>query len=105
VLDPLAVSRISPIATAYPYRNAETIYEFSARWRNAKEQQRNVQWVKRFRRAIRPFVIGDYVNFPDLQIKNYREAYYGVNVARLKQVKRKYDPHNVFRFAKSIPVR
>ncbi|MWV46246.1 FAD-binding protein [Paenibacillus sp. HJL G12] len=98
------VSRIAPTGTAYPHRNAETIYELSARWRNDNEQPRNVQWVKRFRRALRPFVIGDYVNFPDLQIKNWPKAYYGANFARLKQVKRKYDPHNVFHFAQSIPV-
>ena len=99
-----AVSRVSPTATAYPHRKAETIYELSARWRNNSEQQRNIQWVKRFRKALRPFVVGDYVNFPDLQIKNWPKAYYGVNFPRLKQVKRKYDPHNVFRFAQSIPV-
>ncbi|MDU0200932.1 MULTISPECIES: FAD-binding oxidoreductase [Paenibacillus] len=99
-----AVSRISPTATAYPHRKAETIYELSARWRNNREQQRNIQWVERFRRALRPFVKGDYVNFPDLQMKNWPKAYYGVNLGRLKQVKRKYDPHNVFRFAQSIPV-
>jgi len=99
-----AVSRVSPTATAYPHRKAETIYELSARWRNDGEQQRNIRWVERFRKALRPFVVGDYVNFPDLQIKNWPKAYYGVNFARLKQVKGKYDPHNVFRFAQSIPV-
>lgn len=99
-----AVSRVSPTATAYPHRKAETIYELSARWRNDNEQKRNIQWVERFRRALRPFVFGDYVNFPDLQIKNWPKAYYGVNFARLKKVKQKYDPHNVFRFAQSIPV-
>ncbi|SDS83924.1 FAD/FMN-containing dehydrogenase [Paenibacillaceae bacterium GAS479] len=99
-----AVSRISPTATAYPHRKAEIIYELSARWRDEEEQQRNIQWVKRFRIALRHFVKGDYVNFPDLGIKNWPKAYYGVNFGRLKQVKRKYDPHNVFRFAQSIPV-
>ncbi|MGG4217168.1 FAD-binding oxidoreductase [Paenibacillus jamilae] len=99
-----AVSRVSPTATAYPHRKAETIYELSARWRNDGEQERNIQWVERFRKAVRPFVKGNYVNFPDLQIKNWPKAYYGVNFGRLKQVKRKYDPHNVFRFAQSIPV-
>jgi hypothetical protein len=99
-----AVSRVSPTATAYPHRKAETIYELSARWRNTEEQGPNIQWVKRFRKALRPFVKGDYVNFPDLQIKNWPKAYYGMNFFRLKQVKRKYDPHNVFRFAQSIPV-
>lgn len=100
-----AVSRVSATATAYPHRKAETIYELSARWRNNKEQQRNIEWVKGFRKALRPFVFGDYVNFPDLQIKNWPKAYYGVNFARLKRVKKKYDPHNVFRFAQSIPVK
>ncbi|KAF6586909.1 MULTISPECIES: FAD-binding oxidoreductase [Paenibacillus] len=99
-----AVSRVSPTATAYPHRKAETIYELSARWRNNGEQERNIQWVERFRKALRPFVKGNYVNFPDLQIKNWPKAYYGVNFGRLKQVKRKYDPHNVFHFAQSIPV-
>ncbi|AUS29379.1 FAD-binding oxidoreductase [Paenibacillus sp. P2(2022)] len=99
-----AVSRVSPTATAYPHRKAETIYELSARWRNNGEQERNIQWVERFRKALRPFVKGDYVNFPDLQIKNGPKAYYGGNFSRLKQVKRKYDPHNVFRFAQSIPL-
>ncbi len=99
-----AVSRISPTATAYPHRKAETVYELSARWRNDKEQQRNIQWVKRFRKALRPYVVGDYVNFPDLGIKNWPKSYYGVNFARLKRVKQKYDPLNVFRFAQSIPV-
>ncbi len=99
-----AVSRISPTATAYPHRKAETIYELSARWRNSGEQERNIQWVERFRKALRPFVKGNYVNFPDLQIKNWPKAYYGVNFDRLKQVKRKHDPHNVFHFAQSIPL-
>ncbi|AWP27508.1 FAD-binding oxidoreductase [Paenibacillus sp. Cedars] len=99
-----AVSRVSPTATAYPHRKAETVYELSARWRNDKEQQRNIQWVKRFRKALRPYVVGDYVNFPDLGIKNWPKSYYGVNFARLKRVKQKYDPLNVFRFAQSIPV-
>ncbi|WP_240664111.1 BBE domain-containing protein [Paenibacillus sp. M-152] len=84
-----AVSRVSPTATAYPHRKAEIIYELSARWRNNEEQERNIQWVERFRRALRPFVKGDYVNFPDLQIKNWPKAYYGENFGRLKQVKRK----------------
>jgi len=97
-----AVSRVSPTATAYPHRKAETIYELSARWRKNREQQRNIQWVEKFRKALSPYVKGDYVNFPDLQIKNWPKAYYGVNFARLKKVKRKYDPHNVFRFAQSM---
>ncbi len=45
-----------------------------------------------------------YVNVPDGNIKDFGRAYYGDNFDRLKQVKRKYDPLNVFRYPQSIPV-
>jgi Berberine and berberine like len=43
-----------------------------------------------------------YINVPDSTINDLR-TYYGDNLARLQEVKRKYDPENVFHFEQSIP--
>jgi hypothetical protein len=44
------------------------------------------------------------VNYTDLDLPNWAEAYYKGNLARLSQVKEKYDPENLFRFAQGIPL-
>jgi hypothetical protein len=45
-----------------------------------------------------------YPNFIDGAETNYLRAYYGTNLERLVDVKRKYDPNNLFRFSQSIPL-
>lgn len=45
-----------------------------------------------------------YQNFPNLDLPQPQQAYYGDNLPRLIDVKTKYDPDNLFRNAQSIPV-
>ncbi len=44
-----------------------------------------------------------YQNFADPALEDWPRAYYGENLARLVQVKRKYDPRRVFDFPQAIP--
>ena len=46
---------------------------------------------------------GSYQNFADPALEDWPRAYYGENLARLVQVKRKYDPRRVFDFPQAIP--
>jgi FAD/FMN-containing dehydrogenase len=45
-----------------------------------------------------------YVNYCDLDLPDYQTAYWGANLARLKEIKAAFDPDNVFRHAQSILV-
>lgn len=98
-----AVENIMPTETAYFHRKAIIAQEYITSWRCDDEENRNIRWVKDLRESLDPYTLGDYVNWPDIDIKNWQSSYYGPNFQRLRKVKTIYDPCNVFRFQQSIP--
>ena len=60
-------------------------------------------WIAEFSQALRPWVDGAYVNVPNVGMADWETAYWGPNVKRLRGIKAKYDPSNVFNFEQSIP--
>jgi FAD/FMN-containing dehydrogenase len=56
-----------------------------------------------FSEALQPYVSGAYVNVPNAGMADWETAYWGANVERLRTIKAKYDPDNVFRYEQSIP--
>jgi hypothetical protein len=98
-----AMNRVPPDETAFFWRNTKYYMEWNASWTRDFETRKNIALVEEARQGLKPFVVGSYVNVPDLLIKNYGQEYYGENFERLRKIKTKYDPHNVFNFAQSIP--
>lgn len=97
------MNKISPSDTAFFWRNTIFYMEWDASWTDECEAQKNLKLVEQTRLQLQPYTVGSYVNVPDLNIKNYGQEYYGDNFERLKQVKERYDPENIFDFVQSIP--
>ncbi|MCZ8514997.1 FAD-binding oxidoreductase [Paenibacillus filicis] len=98
-----AISRVSPKATAFFWRKAKFYVELNSSWVKPSNAAKNIALVRNTRRKLQPFIVGSYINVPDQGIKNSGPVYYGTNFPRLRRVKAKYDPENVFRNPQSIP--
>jgi FAD/FMN-containing dehydrogenase len=94
-----ALNRVSPASTAFVHRRTLASIQYFAAGNGASARA----WVDASRHALHGAVSGAaYVNYIDPHLANWQQAYYGANLARLRTVKRKYDPHNLFHFAQSI---
>jgi FAD/FMN-containing dehydrogenase len=88
-----AYNRVAPDATAFPHR----------RERFLLKQTGPHDWLQRSYAITHPHGSGGaYVNFPDPDLEQWQTAYYGANYERLKAIKAKYDPENVFAFPQSL---
>ncbi|MCY9018898.1 FAD-binding oxidoreductase [Priestia megaterium] len=97
-----ALSRVPSNETAFFWRDPLFYTEWTASWENKSQKDANLASVEKVRQQLKPYVTGSYVNVPDQNIKKYGKAYYGSNYERLRKIKAKYDPENVFRFPQSI---
>ena len=101
-----AVNRVDPTATAFYHRRDLWLQAVSASWSleaDPEDVQRLREWQDTFyQRMARYGSDRAYQNFVDPRLKDPLRAYYAGNLARLRRIKRAYDPGNVFTFAQSI---
>lgn len=92
-----AANRVSSNAMAYGHRDAKFVLNVHGRWDDAAQDEIGVAWAREFFKASAPYAsAGVYVNFMTEDESDRVAAAYGENYARLKQVKKKYDPENIF---------
>jgi FAD/FMN-containing dehydrogenase len=97
-----AVTDPPPGGSAFIHRDALFYAEPGAGWNGDELTPRALAWVDEFAEALRPYVNGAYVNVPNADVAGWEAAYWGDHYPRLREVKAKYDPHNVFRYEQSI---
>ena len=93
-----ATMRPAPDATAYAHRDAAFVMNVHGRWETPAEDERCIAWSRDYYKASAGFAsAGAYVNFLTADETDRVKSAYGQNYDRLAQVKRKYDPENLFR--------
>jgi FAD/FMN-containing dehydrogenase len=99
-----AMARVPADATAFVHRQQRIMAAVGAIWERAEETAVHEAWVGGFTAALRQGAPGVYVNFVgDEGQGRVREAYPGSTWDRLVEVKRRYDPTNLFRRNQNIP--
>lgn len=103
-----AFGRVPEDATAYPSRRSEYLLNIYGFWADPAQDRDGIAWVKGFSDAVRPHAIeGQYVNFLGHDeadpLGKALAAYGPTKLARLREVKRRYDPENLFRVNHNIP--
>jgi FAD/FMN-containing dehydrogenase len=99
-----AVTRVGATETAVPHRDEGWNLLIPSVWTDAAESEANIAWSRETFAAMRPHLgSGRWLNYlGDDQAEDAIRAAYGPNYERLREVKRRYDPDNIFHLNHNI---
>ncbi len=99
-----AVARVPSEATAYAHRQRRVMVNVTAAYSSSEEDSVHRAWAEGAAAALRHGEDAAYVNFlGDEGLERVRAAYPGATWDRLAEIKRRYDPANVFRLNQNVP--
>ena len=99
-----AMARVPAEATAFAHRDRPIMAGVGCVYEDARDRPTHDAWADGFAAALRHGSTGVYVNFlSDEGAERVHEAYPGPTWDRLVEVKRRYDPDNLFRRNQNIP--
>ena len=99
-----AMARVPVEATAFAHRHSRIMANVAAFYEGPADRDRRQAWVDGAAAALQQGDEGAYVNFlGDEGPERVRRAYPGSTWDRLVEVKRRYDPDNLFRRNHNIP--
>ena len=99
-----AVTRVAPTATAVPHRETSWNLLLPSVWMDPADTEANIRWTRDTHAALAPHLgAGRWLNYlGDDQADDAIRGAYGPNYDRLREVKRRYDPSNVFHLNHNI---
>ncbi|MFG3108762.1 FAD-dependent oxidoreductase [Streptomyces tendae] len=115
------IASVSPTATAVAQRDAIMKVNFESRWYAPADDTKNTAWIRGAFGAVygdtggvpvpNDVTDGCYINYPDGDLSDpayntssvpWHDLYWKQNYPRLQQVKRDWDPRDVFRHRQSV---
>jgi hypothetical protein len=98
-----ACHRVASEDTAFAYRDANFATVIAGMWPDPAQNDANIQWVRDYYQATAPLSEeGGYINFMGGDDQSRIKANYRGNYDRLVDVKRTYDPDNLFHLNQNI---
>lgn len=99
-----AVARQPLADSAFAGRHAGYSFLVINGWDTPAEDADRIAWTRGFGDAVRPHAAhGAYVNYLDYDEDHRIPGAFGAGYPRLRALKRRYDPDNMFRFNRNIP--
>lgn len=100
-----ALNMVPDAHSAVGNRDARFVLNVAAAWDSDRDDEASIEWARSSWRELRSYSTGGtYINFLTEEEAGDRvHAAYGANYARLVEIKRKWDPMNLFRSNKNIP--
>ncbi|MFD0772757.1 FAD-binding oxidoreductase [Streptomonospora algeriensis] len=108
-------------ATAHPHRDSVMLLLWGTAWQDAAEDDRHLSWHREFYRAVyadtggvpvpNADTDGCFINYCDADLGDedlntsgtpWHELYFKDNYARLRRVKKRWDPRDAFHHAQSV---
>jgi FAD/FMN-containing dehydrogenase len=97
-----AIGRRPVSATAFPNRRANYWLMLSKGWNDPSEDAQRLETLRGAWKSIEPLTSGFYVNSITDEERARVADNYGDNYPRLQQIKRSYDPNNLFRLNANV---
>ena len=98
-----ACHRVAPQDTAFAHREANFAAVIAGMWPDPAQNEANTAWVRDYYESTAPHAEdAGYINFMADDDRNRIKSNYGENYDRLVEVKRSYDPDNLFHVNQNI---
>jgi FAD/FMN-containing dehydrogenase len=98
-----AVTRIDPTATAYPHRQPGHNLLLISQWTDPADSDAGIAWARTTFQDLAPYLDErSYTNYLPADDHDRVRSAYGVNYERLVELKRRYDPTNLFHLNQNI---
>jgi FAD/FMN-containing dehydrogenase len=99
-----AMARVPVMATAFAHRTSKIMANVATLYENPADGAKHEAWTKDTAKALQQSDKGAYVNFLANEGEaRIRAAYPGFTWQRLSEIKKKYDPDNLFKLNQNIP--